>query len=133
MVRRFAFFRSDRGAAAAEFALVAPMFFALVFGVINFAALLFAYVNLHWATENAARCYAVNTTVCTSATTTQTYAANHYQGPGISASFVATTTGNCHKTNGTSDGHNVTGTGGYTINAVLATQTISLSSAACFP
>src|SRR6266404_1668702 len=91
------FLKTEHGAAAAEFALVAPMFFALVFAVITFSALLFAYVDLHWATEDAARCYSVKTTVCTDATSTQTYAANHYLGPGISPSFAAVATGQCHK------------------------------------
>lgn len=128
-----AFVRSDRGASASEFALVAPMFFALVFGVINLAILMFAYADLHAVTEDAARCYAVNTSVCTNATTTQTYAANHYIGPGVSQSFTAVQTGVCHKTNGTADGHKVTGTGSYTFNAILFQYPIALSATACFP
>jgi len=129
------FFRGERGSAAAEFALVAPMFFALAFAVINMSAMLFAYADLHWATQDAARCYAVRTTVCSDNTTTQTYAGNRYVGPGIGASFTAGTAGQCHKsgTTGLYDGHTVAGSGNYTINVVVTSVSVPLASAACFP
>lgn len=124
------------GNAAVEFALVAPAFLALVFGIVNLSAVLYASAQLHYAAEDAARCYSVRTTVCTSATTAQTYAAAAYRGPGIGASFTAANTGACHHSLASpyaADGHAVTGTGTYQINAVLTSVSVPLSATACFP
>lgn len=133
MIRRFVhFLRRETAASTAEFALVAPIFFALVFAVINLSIALYAYVTLHFATEDAARCYSLGST-CTDATSTQTYASGRYAGPNISPSFTAASTGACHVTNGTNDGHQVTGSGTMTLNLVLTTASINLSTSACFP
>jgi Flp pilus assembly protein TadG len=53
MLRRFA--GSHRGSAAVEFALVAPMFFALLFAVIETALMFFASQVLETITQNSAR------------------------------------------------------------------------------
>lgn len=126
-----------QGASAVEFALVLPVFMTLVFAIINLSAVLLASAQLHNATEDAARCYSVQTTVCTSVSTTQTYATNHYKGPGIGAAFVASSAGACHhsltSSTVTNDGHQVTSTGNYQLNAVVVSVPIALSAAACFP
>ncbi|MGA0604113.1 TadE/TadG family type IV pilus assembly protein [Caulobacter sp. KR2-114] len=133
MRRRPAFLRDQSGASAAEFAIITPVFFALVFAVINFSIALYAYVTLHFATEDAARCYSL-TTSCADANATQTYAAGRYAGPNISPVFVASNTGQCHQnTGGAYDGHLVTGSGSMTLNLVLTSATISFSTQACFP
>jgi len=53
MLRRFA--GNHRGSAAVEFALVAPMFFALLFAVIETALMFFASQVLETITQNSAR------------------------------------------------------------------------------
>jgi Flp pilus assembly protein TadG len=53
MLRRFG--RNRRGSAAVEFALVAPVFFALLFAVIETAIMLFASQVLESAAQDAAR------------------------------------------------------------------------------
>ena len=53
MFRRFR--RSRRGSAAVEFALVAPVFFALLFAIIETAIVFFAGQVLETITQNSAR------------------------------------------------------------------------------
>jgi Flp pilus assembly protein TadG len=52
-LRRFR--RNRRASAAVEFALIAPMFFALLFGIIETGIMFFADQVLETATQNAAR------------------------------------------------------------------------------
>ena len=52
-LRRFR--RNRRGSAAVEFALVAPMFFALLFAIIETAIVFFAGQVLETVTQNSAR------------------------------------------------------------------------------
>ncbi|MDE2376159.1 TadE/TadG family type IV pilus assembly protein [Bradyrhizobium sp.] len=53
MLRRFR--RNGRGSAAVEFALVAPLFFALLFAIIETALMFFASQVLETITQNSAR------------------------------------------------------------------------------
>ena len=129
--RRFG--AAEHGATALEFAILAPAFLAIVFGIINLGIGLFGIATMHAETEDAARCYAVKTTVCTSAATTASYASSHYQGPIPNPTFTATTNGACHSTNGTSDGYEVTATATYSMNMILTALSIPVSTAACFP
>ncbi len=52
--------RADSGATAVEFALIVPMFFALLFGVLEFGRLIFTQGVLFYATEEATRYAIVN-------------------------------------------------------------------------
>jgi Flp pilus assembly protein TadG len=116
--------RDDRGGTAIEFALVLPAFILMILGGMGTATLGFAVSSLHFAVEDAARCAAVKTTVCTDATTTQTYAARAYQGPAISPVFTATAAG-C--------GHTVSATGVFSVNVIPQLLSIPLSATACYP
>src|SRR5215467_4655352 len=53
LLRRFG--RNGRGSAVVEFALVAPMFFALLFAIIETALMFFASQVLETITQNSAR------------------------------------------------------------------------------
>jgi Flp pilus assembly protein TadG len=114
----------DRGVTAVEFGLIAPAFIALLFGVINLGVLMDAQASLHYAAEESARCASVKTTVCGDATSTQTYAASHYYGPDVSATFIAASAP-C--------GNSVSASGTYVFNAGFFQLSIPLSAAACFP
>ena len=48
------------GATAVEFALVAPILFALIIGGVSTGLLMYSAAGLHEAVEQAARCYSVN-------------------------------------------------------------------------
>jgi Flp pilus assembly protein TadG len=69
--------RSNRGSAAVEFALVAPLLFLLLFGVVEFGRAWWAKNSLQYAAERAAR-YAVVCAAgsCPSDGAVATYAAN---------------------------------------------------------
>lgn len=123
----------DDGAAAAEFALVLPVFLVLIFAIVSFGGVLYAYTQLHFATEDAARCYSVKTDICDNAADTKTYALSHYTGPNIGVDFPTATitqTGACF---GASQGHTVTGSGTYAVNVGFFNFSIPMSATACFP
>jgi Flp pilus assembly protein TadG len=129
MRRRFSRFVSEtRGGSAVEFAVVAPLFFGLVFGVIHFSFVVFAQTTLNSAVEAAARCVSVGSD-CTNSTTTTNYAAAHYQGPNIGQVFAysAPTTGTC------ANMKMVSATATYNVNVVFTTIPISLSAQSCYP
>jgi Flp pilus assembly protein TadG len=115
----------ETGAAAVEFALVLPAFLALILGVVFTTQMIFAEASLHDATEAAARCASVQTTVCTSNATTQTYAQGKYMGPAYPAPSFVSVTATC--------GHSVTGSITYSLNLGMTRFSVPLSAAACFP
>jgi Flp pilus assembly protein TadG len=122
LFRRLA--RDRSGAQAVEFALVLPAFITLMVGGLSAGNLAFAVNALHYAVQDAARCAAVKTTVCTNATTTRAYAADRYSGPTVNAAFAYTAT-TC--------GHRVSVTGSYPIYIAAATLNVPISAAACHP
>ena len=127
------FRRDEQGSSAVEFALVVPLFLALVFGLINLSIVLFGVVTMHYAAEDAARCYSVQSTVCTTPGTTQTYAVSRYAGPNFPPAFIATKDGRCHSTAGAFDGKKVTATASYGFGTGLVNVTLPLSAEGCFP
>jgi Flp pilus assembly protein TadG len=121
-LRRFR--RDRRGGAALEYAIILPAFITLVVGALCAGQLGFAVNSLHYAVQDAARCAAVKTTVCTSSTSTVTYAEGRYSGPQISPNF-SYSTGGC--------GHTVSVTATYPIMLAAATVNVPLSASACYP
>jgi Flp pilus assembly protein TadG len=113
-----------RGTSAIEFAIVGPVFMGCVVGMVYIGMMLFAEGSLQYAVEASARCAAVNTAVCSSSSTTQTYASNVYYGPSESPVFTSTST-TC--------GQKVTASATMTVNWVLGHANVPLSAAACFP
>jgi hypothetical protein len=124
MGRARSYLRDEEATAAAEFAFVLPIFLTLVLTILGMSLMLYANTTLHYAAEEAARCYSVKTAICSDATATQNYALSHYTGPDVTPVFVASATG-C--------GHTVSATGSYPFNAVLVNISIPLSTTACFP
>lgn len=116
--------RGQGGAAAIEYALVLPAFITLIVGGVCAAQLAFAVNSLHFAVEDAARCAAVKTTVCTSSSTTISYAQARYSGPQITPTFDYSS-GGC--------GHTVTASGHYPIILAVYTINVPISAAACYP
>ena len=82
--------RCRTGISAVELALVLPLFFAVLLGIINVSLVLWTQASLYFAVQAAARCAAVNPTTCGSDSATQAYAASQYYGQvvdGISPPF----------------------------------------------
>lgn len=115
-----------RGATIVEFALVAPIFIMVVVGGINLSMLGFSAASLRYATEAAARCAAVKTSVCSNVSTTQAHAsANFTKLSSAPATFAVTMNASC--------GKQVTGTLNYVAETGLGSFTVPLTTTSCFP
>ncbi len=118
--------RDDRGATIVEFALVAPLLIMIVVGGINLSMLGFSAANLRSATEAAARCAAVNTGTCSSASATQAYAASRMTHlTSARASFTGPLSEAC--------GKKVSGSLSFVVQTGLREFTVPLAASACFP
>ncbi|WP_312162153.1 TadE/TadG family type IV pilus assembly protein [Phenylobacterium sp.] len=115
--------REERGAAAVEFVLILIPMVLLTLGAINLSLMIYTVATLNYAAEDAARCRAVKTLICTNAATTDTYARSRYMGPG--APNFAATNAPC--------GSRVVGTTNYVFSTGLTSTTIPLSASACYP
>jgi Flp pilus assembly protein TadG len=69
------FCRDIRGVTAVEFGMTAPIFFALIFGILEFGLLMWTQLGLQHGAEMAARCATVNATLCNNSSSIQNYAA----------------------------------------------------------
>lgn len=113
----------NRGTTAVEFAMVSPVLIALIVGMLVLSLCLFLIGSLHYAVEDAARCAAVRTTVCTDAGTTVAYAQSHYYGPSTPTfTYAAAACGN-----------SVSASINYVAQLGLTQITIPFTAAACFP
>lgn len=116
--------RCARGGSAVEFALVLPAFITLMVGIVSAGQLFFAVNSLHYAVQDAARCAAVKTTVCTDSASTVTYAQGRYAGPSISPNFTYSTSG-C--------GHAVSATATYAFDLAVTSISVPIAASACYP
>ena len=112
-----------RGTSAIEFAIVGPVFLAMVIGGFYMCIMLFSLGSLQLASEAAARCWAVNSTTCSTGTSAQTYATNNYYGSGAPTFTASNQT--C--------GYQVVGTLTYSFAFYYRTLDVPLSATACFP
>lgn len=112
------------GTTAVEFALVAPVFIALIFGTIGVSFAVFLIGSLHFAVEDGARCASVKTTICSDSATTIAYTQSRYLGPNVSPTFTYATA-TC--------GNSVTGSVSYTMDVGFRRFVIPISATACFP
>jgi len=117
------FVTCQSGASAVEFALVAPLLFALLIGGVWTGLVVYSAAGLYDAAERAARCYSVNLVNCSTASQAQTYAKNAYYGintPTFTASIQP-----C--------GHQVAATVNVELTAIITNIKVPLSATACFP
>ena len=113
----------ERGTTAVEFAIVSPIFIALVIGILYLCLCLFLVGSLHYAVEEGARCASVRTTVCKDATTTVAYAQSRYLGPSSPTfTYAAAACGN-----------SVSGSINYVAQLGLTQFTVPIAATACFP
>ena len=114
------------GASAVEFSLTAPVFLAIVFGSIDSGLLLWTQLGLQHATELAARCASVNTTICADAAAVQNYASTQVFGMTVPTSVFTVSQDAC--------GSKVTASFDFgLIGGFFGTPLITLNAAACFP
>jgi len=114
----------QQGTTAVEFAIVAPVFIALLIGTIALSIGLFLIGSLHFAVEDGARCASVKTTICSDAATTVAYTQSRYYGPAVSPTFTYATAA-C--------GNSVSASISYSMNVGFKTFVVPISATACFP
>ena len=115
---------NDQGTTAVEFAIVAPVFVALLVGTLALCVGLFLIGSLHYAVEEGARCASVKTTICSDAASTVAYTQSRYFGPNVLPTFTYATA-TC--------GNSVSASINYSMNVGFRTFVIPISATACFP
>jgi Flp pilus assembly protein TadG len=110
--------KCTRGTATVEFAFVAPAMFLLMAATLLLGMLVYSAMGMQSAVEKAARCYSVNATQCSTASSTQTYAKANYLG--VSSPTFTASTPSC--------GHQVSAALTFNIG-----WNIPLTATACFP
>jgi Flp pilus assembly protein TadG len=124
MLRRF--LRDRAGATAVEFGLTAPVFFALLFGLIDGGLLLWTQLGLQHATEMAARCASINKNLCADAASVKTYASTQALGLAMAPSVFAVAQPAC--------GSQVTASFDFgLVGGYYGTPVITVNASACFP
>ena len=123
MVNTISTIRVLTGATAVEFALVLPALAALIVGGLYSGLAVYSAAGLHSAVEQAARCFSVDATQCSSAFATQTYAQSEYYG--VSSPTFTASIQPC--------GHQVAATVTVPLTAVIVNFDVPLSATACFP
>lgn len=116
--------KDDSGTAAVEYAIVAPVFIALIVSTFYFCMGLYMIGSLHYAVEEGARCASVKTLVCSDSSSTISYTQNHYFGPATTPAFTYANLA-C--------GNSVSASVNFVANLGLHTVTIPLTASACFP
>ena len=92
---RPAFRRDSRGATAAEFALILPMFLLLVLGIIEVGRMLSTKNTLQYAVERAARCAVIGASPCATPAQVQSYAASLVYGSALGGAVFSSTAPAC--------------------------------------
>jgi Flp pilus assembly protein TadG len=120
---------NQQGTTAVEFAIVAPVFIALLVGTLALCVALFLVGSLHYAVEEGARCASVKTACANAAgqpdaTATVAYTRSHYFGPNVSPTFTYAAAA-C--------GNSVSASINYSMNVGFRTFTVPVSATACFP
>ena len=113
-----------QGTTAVEFAIVAPVFIAMLLGTLALCVALFLIGSLHFAVEDGARCASVKTTICSDGPTTVAYTQSRYFGPNVSPTFTYAAAP-C--------GNSVSASISYSMNVGFRTLVIPISATACFP
>jgi Flp pilus assembly pilin Flp len=116
--------RDPQGTTAVEFAIVAPVFIALLVGAIAVSIGLFLIGSLHFAVQEGARCASVKTSICSDAASTEAYTKGYYFGPDVSPTFTYAAVP-C--------GNSMTASVNYSMNVGFKSFTIPVSATACFP
>jgi Flp pilus assembly protein TadG len=119
--------RDQRGAVAAEFALVIGFAMVTVLGLINGGLMLYSYSNLHMAAETTARWASIRTTIDGAApglTDLQAKGAGFYRGA-TAAPLFAVASATC--------GMKVTASTKFNLSLGLGSAPIAMSATSCYP
>ena len=118
--------RDRRGATAVEFGLTAPVFMALMFGVVEVALAVWTQFGLQYGVEAAARCATVNPSTCGTSSQIASYAATNALGLTVPVSTFTASTPSC--------GNQVQASYTYTfLTSYFGTPAVTLTARSCYP
>jgi Flp pilus assembly pilin Flp len=119
--------QDQSGASALEFGLTAPVFFLLLFGVIEVGLLFWTQIGLQHGAEMAARCASVNSTLCPNGNpgTITSYASQQAFGLNLPPSTFNYSTPAC--------GNRVTASYDFQFPGLFDVAPLTLTAQACFP
>ncbi|MFB9269233.1 TadE/TadG family type IV pilus assembly protein [Bradyrhizobium erythrophlei] len=122
-----ALWRDRRGASALEFGLIAPLFFAFLFGIIEVGMLLWTQAGMQHGVELAARCATVNATLCPTSNPNAitTYASQQAFGLNLPFSTFSYAAPAC--------GNQVSASYQFQFPPILNLAPLTLTALACFP
>ncbi len=116
----------SRGTVALEFALVLPALLLMVLGLMDVSRLIWTQTTLDRAVEAAARCAAIEPSLCGTTSAIQTYAVGQALGLLVTTAAFSVATVSC--------GKQVKATMPFTfIIPWIATSAITLDATACYP
>jgi Flp pilus assembly protein TadG len=126
--------RCNAGATAIEFAVLAPVFFMMLFGIIEFSRMAWIHQTIGDVAYATARCMSVGSTCATSAQQ-KTYAINRAKGFGITIVAANVTPANNTTCKGYASSNSVRVQIAFTSPAkgLIPGLPSQLSSTACFP
>jgi Flp pilus assembly protein TadG len=117
---------ADRGTAAVEFAVVAPVFVLMLFGTFEFGRALWTRASLQYAVQQAARCASVAALRCDNSTDTAGYAASSVLGITVPVADFTVSAPTC--------GNKVAASVPFTfIVPRLFSYSITLTASSCYP
>jgi Flp pilus assembly protein TadG len=122
LVRALAKCRS--GHSAVEFAFIAPAMLMFIFGIMEVGRVMWLQNALNYSVVEAARCVSNSPSTCSSASQTQSFAADR-SGAGVATSVFTVTTASC--------GNKVTATYPVVLDIPYVTWSTTLTSQACYP
>lgn len=120
--------RDIDGTTAVEFAITAPVFFMVLFGIIESGRLMWTQLGLQHAVEMAARCASINKTLCPTSNDIINFAVQQTYGvaPPVSTFNVSTPSNGC--------GNQVNASYTYQyVSTYFSTPSVTLSAQSCFP
>jgi Flp pilus assembly protein TadG len=115
--------RSNHGATAVEFALIAPALLTVVIGTFYLCMALYLVASMHFAVEDGARCASVNSTTCGSASAIVKYTQSRYFGPNTPTFTYASAA--C--------GNSVSASVTYVANLGVTSVSMPITAKACYP
>jgi Flp pilus assembly protein TadG len=120
--------RDQRGASAAEFALILAPMILLALGTINLCGMMYTVSTLHFAVENTARWTSIATTA--GGGTPPGSSAIQAHGAGVYKGIASPT---FSQVSGAACGSKITGSVNYNFTTGLTSAVVPLSASACYP
>jgi Flp pilus assembly protein TadG len=119
--------RDQQGASAVEFALIAPVFFLFIFGIVACGLLFWTQIGMQHGAEMAARCASINGTLCPSSNpgAITGYAMQQTLGLSLPASTFTYSTPAC--------GNQVNASYAFQFPDILNLAPLTLTAQSCFP